>query len=438
MMRSMGNGRIAIVAASALSLALATAEGARAQQAGRAPEGGSTGGSGHLRTARPGAPPGGTGGTNIGGGLGGNANFGQAGFNPQSVNGANIADGFGGNANFGQAGFNPLLMNPAVTPSPFVPGGGGFVPGAVGFGPTAPVGSFNPTALGGFPQAGNTIYGIGGGFGFGGATSPYGLSPYDEAMMRDQAYSLNASRYDLNTAQALAAYQAANFYNTMANAAAASNYKQSTGMLPYYNVQTTAARFAPTAGRAGAGTGAGVAGRSLLPRAQIIDEQGRVLWPAAAPTSPSDVAAARSGVDQAVRDIVREEQQGRRAPIRGIVAARDQIDAYRRSALEPLRTDSPADAQAVDLFLRSLDNAVVGMGMGTAGGGAAPGTVAQDLRPDDAPKTGGDVLKQSIKETRDRDEAPSPTRQPRTDNVPRTGGDVAKDAIQKDQTPSPR
>jgi hypothetical protein len=132
---------------------------------------------------------------------------------------------------------------------------------------------------------------------------------------------------------------------------------------------------------------------------------------------------------------VQEEQQGRRAPVRSIVAARDQIDSYRRSALPSLQTNSPADAQAVDLFLRSLDGAITGAG---GRGGTPAGTVAQDLRPADAPQTGGDVLRQSIQQDRDRDEATSPNRQPRTDTGGRTGGDVSKDAAGTGQTPSPR
>ncbi|HEX8202638.1 MAG TPA: hypothetical protein VF590_19325, partial [Isosphaeraceae bacterium] len=228
MTRSMGNGRVAVVAASALGLALATATTAWAQGSGRSPEGGSTGGSGHIRTAGPGAPPGGT---NTGGGSGGNANFGQGGFNPLLVNPATLGGGLGGNANFGQAGFNPAQFQANAAAGAMAPGAGGIGPGGV-------AGTNDPRAIGGF-QPGYNVFGANGGFGFGpggGGASPFGLSPYDEAVLRNQSYALNASRYDLNTAQALQAYQAANFYNTLANTAAAANYKQGTGMMPYFNV----------------------------------------------------------------------------------------------------------------------------------------------------------------------------------------------------------
>jgi hypothetical protein len=263
MMRTMRNGRTAIVTASALGLALVIAQGVQAQSAGRSPEGGSTGGSGNLRTAGPGAPPGGT---TRGGGAAG------------------------------------LSQNP---------------------------------------------------------------------------------------------------------------------------------------GQAGAGTGAMTL--PLLLPGQVIDEQGRVLWPVAAPASPSGVAAARQGVEDAIRAVLTDRQNGR-VPLQSIPSARNQIDSYRQITLEPLRTNSPADAVAVDLFLRSLDNALAGMVQAPlragAGGTPTPPPQPQDLRPADAPKTGGDVLKQAIE--RNRDETAAPDRQPRTDNAPRTRGEKSTDAAPGDRTPPPR
>ena len=106
-----------------------------------------------------------------------------------------------------------------------------------------------------------------------------------------------------------------------------------------------------------------------------------------------------------------------------------------RKALESKATADQVRDFAV--FLRSLDRALLQMVSTLPGATASTGGGATTQpKPEDAPKTGGDVLIESIKnqgdETKGSAPAPSGTRPA---EAPKSGGDVLRDTVENDQAP---
>ena len=218
------------------------------------------------------------------------------------------------------------------------------------------------------------------------------MTPYDQDLYKSQVYDLNASRYNLQNAQAAQAYAAANFYSTMANETAYRNYKQSTGMRPFYPIgdrPTSNAADRPRPDR-----------RPRIPLDQLVGSDGRVNWPNTAPTEPADLSKKRDEVDHSVKDADKEYRKNGRATVADVVAARNRLNDYGHRALDSIREKQPASVRDLAHFLNSLDFALLSMG-------EAPRPVGSiDLRPDDAPKTAGDVLKDSIKDEKSKDQKP--------------------------------
>lgn len=284
-------------------------------------------------------------------------------------------------------------------------------PGYIGMGP-ASFGLYTPgipTPYAFSPTSGWTGYGIditgwgsgygtGWGFGYvnpyagsGYGLSAYGESPYSLAMARAQQSALLASRFNLMNAQTAQAYQAANLYRQQALGIAAEMYRQNKLYQPYYGVAT---------GRPGVARRRGTV--AVIPRDRLIDASGKVLWPASTP-SGAKLNAARQEADDAIAKVFQEQKENGRASVRSVVAAREKLAAFAGTALERLRADSPADAAGLEVFLYSLDRALVAMANNAATG---PGRI--NVTPDDAPKTGGEVLKEGIEKDRERGTAATP------------------------------
>ncbi len=288
--------------------------------------------------------------------------------------------------------------------------------GAVGYGGPAYGGyGIGNLGYGGYSGYGGFGYGIGyngfglGGLGYGnrgyGGYGGYGVTPYSQVYAGQQRAALNASRYNLQNAEAAEAYQAANLYRQKALDEAQERYQGAKVIEPRYSIGENQADEAQR-------------GRSiaLLPREKVMDREGKVLWPASTPSGQT-LNEIRNQVDGAVQAAVQETQGNQRPSVRSIVAARDEVENFAVPALERLRSESPADAAGLEVFLQSLDHHLANLG--------TPGTptvapAQADLTPDDAPKTGGDVLRESIREGR-------PV------GTPRSGGDAAKSEAQRDR-----
>jgi len=344
-------------------------------------------------------------------------------FNPASnasfsSNPAMIASGHLVSGNGIPVNGNNLVTNPFL--DPFVPNNGfntftgGFGSGFASFGGGLLAGGFpvffnNGISTIGFGAGYPYYYGYGDPFGY-----TIGLSPYDQAMYKYQKYKLNASRYNLNNARATAAYSAANFYNDLAAATAAGSYKTSTGIKPSYSITTGNSRLTPAMRHQMA-----VQARAqMIPKDKLIDSSGRVLWPSSAPMSPSYLAKARADVDSSVAKAAADHSKTGRATVRDVVDAQDKLRSYGTQALDHLKSDNPAEATGLASFLASLDYALT-----TMGDGARP-VGGDHTRPDNAPKTGGDVLKESL----------TPSRSQPASDAPKSGGEILKDSTKPDRS----
>jgi len=303
-------------------------------------------------------------------------------------------------------------------------GGFGYLPGIFG---VAPYGGFGYDGFGsgdGYGAIGfgtditgwGTGYGTGWGFGYanpyigyGAGGGAYGESPYSLAIGRAEQDALNESRFNMMNAQAAMAYQAANLYQQEAMNEAVDKYRQAKVLQPRYQVETGTTRFDrrhPTI--------------QLIPREKLLDADGRVQWPASTP-SGQNLSDARNKVDEAIMRVAQEARERGHASVRSIVAARNALSQFASLALERLRSESPADAAGFQVFLQSLDHVLYTMAESPAAA-AARTTGGTGLNPDNAPKTAGEVLKETIR----KDDT----------TAPRVNGDRPKDAPKSD-TPQP-
>lgn len=308
-----------------------------------------------------------------------------------------------------------------------MPVGPGFLPGgaAIAYGPFGTnavdvlggVGAY--TGYGSDITGWGTGYGTGWGFGYanpyigyGAGYGAFGESPYTLEIGREQQYALNESRFNMMNAEAAMAYQAANLYQQRAVGEAESRYRQAKTLQPRYQIATGATRF----DRRHHGA------LQLIPREKLLDSNGRVQWPGSTP-SGQRLSELRQAVDDAIQKVAQEAKDHGRASVRSVVAARNALAEFSGSALERLRSDSPTDAASFQAFLQSLDHTLYTMAEGGAASPHTAGTAGggTSLTPDNARKTGGDVLKESIK----KDDA----------STPRVNGDTPKDVRRDDAAP---
>ena len=202
------------------------------------------------------------------------------------------------------------------------------------------------------------IYGYGygnpGGYGgYGGFGGP-GMSLYDQEVAKQQALAESASRYQLRTAQAEEAYQAANLLQQQAVATALENQRQAQALRSQYDVQTKA----PTADPA-----AGSSPTPPIPLGELIDPQGKVLWPEGTPVG-GDLAAKRQLADAAIRAAYQEHRSGGQASVQAVVEAKRALYAYGQPALARLRASSVLRSRVSTVlpFLQGLEAALNSLG----------------------------------------------------------------------------
>jgi len=253
----------------------------------------------------------------------------------------------------------------------------------------------------------------------GGGASPYGFgwspyySSYNRAFNKYLAYNMAASRYNLNTAEAATAYQAANLFQQRALGTMMDNYlgaKYGAGA-PSYDIQTGApASVVPYSLGNGPGRGErerhpgvavggrqDVAGRTngaggSLPFDRLIGRDGEVLWPLGAPTD-GDLGAKKQAADEAIQGVLQDARRGRRVPARRVVEARDKLAAYVNPAADAIRKHNEKDVDGFADFVQSLDAGL--RSLAEARGAGRPARVP-DIEPPNAPRTGGDVLEKSL------------------------------------------
>jgi hypothetical protein len=230
--------------------------------------------------------------------------------------GRSAGAGFGGRGGFGGFGGRQTTINVAYPAYGYY---GGYYPynyGGAYFG-------------GGWSGWGGWGYNSGP---FGGA----GYSLADIEMLKQQQASLNASKYNLENAQAVQAYQSANYYQQQAVNTYLSNMKMSQEMQQKYNAET-AARVAASR-------------KPPRPFEQLVAADGNVLWPEYAPANQN-----RAAVDEAIRNAETERRQNGQATVQTVNQARKKLIAYGQPALSRVRRERPGFGNSFRDFLNELD-----------------------------------------------------------------------------------
>ena len=147
----------------------------------------------------------------------------------------------------------------------------------------------------------------------------------------------------------------------------------------------------------------------LIPLNQLIASDGEVLWPLGAP-SDGELGQKRNAADKAIQKVVAQFARGDRVPVRDIVAARNALSDYAVPAADKFEANDKQDyddfvhyVQSLDAGLRNLDRTSA-----VANARQAPEApaVPLNIKPDDAPKSGGDALKKAVVD--DKPATPSP------------------------------
>ncbi len=136
-----------------------------------------------------------------------------------------------------------------------------------------------------------------------------------------------------------------------------------------------------------------------IPFNRLFAKDGEILWPLGAPTD-GDLASKKQAADQAITKVVREYAQGGNAPVRDVVAARRALSNYAVPAADKLK-DNQDDYDDWVNWVSSLDRGlrtIAQSGEGRGGRTAASPAEGLDIeiKPDTAPKTAGEVLKEKL------------------------------------------
>jgi hypothetical protein len=203
-------------------------------------------------------------------------------------------------------------------------------------------------------------YGYGGyggyggwGWGGGGMFGNMGMSLYDQSMVKEQYYMLNASRFNLQNAAAEQSYQSANLMQQQAINTALENQRLGYQLAKEtYDVETKAASLAQAARDAA----------PKVPIENLVNASGQVLWPDYAPSGGVQ-GERRDKADVAIRNVYESARTNGQAPVNQVVEANRRLHEYGEPALNLLNTrgDKRARAGMVD-FLNALESAVQGMG----------------------------------------------------------------------------
>ncbi|CAN5909223.1 hypothetical protein BH23PLA1_BH23PLA1_20860 [soil metagenome] len=226
-----------------------------------------------------------------------------------------------------------------------------------------------------------------------------GLTPGGTAAMTQQTMALNASRYNQMQSQATLNYQAANMFNQMAARTMLENYGQAKYGADYgnqrYPIRGAGPRLSP--GEVGPDADAAVAEgddpRMVRP-GPIFGDDGRVLWPESTPVSP-ELDEKRLAAAEAIQDVAQKSRRDGRAPVSAVVDAKEKLEDFGRDAVQNLQEqDNSEAAEEIARFVQNVDYALSNFVNTT------PRMDSTVKAPPDAPKTGGDVLKESIQSDR--------------------------------------
>jgi hypothetical protein len=90
-----------------------------------------------------------------------------------------------------------------------------------------------------------------------------------------------------------------------------------------------------------------------VPRTELLNDDGTILWPGATPNDAT-AARARQAAEEAVRGVVQESQKYGHASTRRVADARNKLTAFARQTLPALKARNAADADALERFIVEL------------------------------------------------------------------------------------
>jgi hypothetical protein len=181
-----------------------------------------------------------------------------------------------------------------------------------------------------------------------------GMTLADQELMKQQMYMESAGRYNLMNAASVQNYASANLMQQQAMNTALENEQLSMQIAQdKYNLYNKAKN-------ASLAQAAATAPRVQL--SELIDGQGRVRWPAQAPSGGAH-AERRAAADQAIQTVYVDFARDGRAGVSDVVTAKHRLQDYGNPALSLLRSRNDARGRAgLVTFLNSLDAALDAMG----------------------------------------------------------------------------
>ncbi len=90
-----------------------------------------------------------------------------------------------------------------------------------------------------------------------------------------------------------------------------------------------------------------------VPRTELLNDDGTILWPGATPNDAT-AAQARQAAEEAVRGVVQESRKYGHASTRHVADARNKLTAFAYQALPALKARNAADADALERFIVEL------------------------------------------------------------------------------------
>ena len=178
----------------------------------------------------------------------------------------------------------------------------------------------------------------------------YGTSPYQYSYSTYEGYK-NApyygSGYSVANGQVGSGYQAAEqLFRPLTSSLA----PQTTDDLrPLYNLATS------MPGRYGSSRKVMPRTRNLpnVPRDQLLDKDGKILWPGATPDDAT-TAGTRRAAEDAVRGVVDAEKAHGSAPVRDVVDAKKKLTAFAREALPIVIVRNRGESDGLERFMVEL------------------------------------------------------------------------------------
>jgi len=99
----------------------------------------------------------------------------------------------------------------------------------------------------------------------------------------------------------------------------------------------------------------------LLPRNQVLSSDGKVFWPAKAP-SDGELGKSRAAAEAAIKAAFKEYKADGKASVQNVVEAKELLYSYGHPALDMAAGQSRQAAQGLHHFLSSLERAIDSLG----------------------------------------------------------------------------